>query len=567
MESAPSNHGARWTVEQDAWVIKAVQKKTGIYEIAQKMNRTNGSIIARLKLIACTEIETGRKTIDEAALMTTLSISVIKEELDKREAQRNAKKEGSVKRTKEPIQRKVDINDTSEKKGEVITVAKPRLDEATLNQEQRDILEKVYAGKNALMTGGAGAGKSYCMKFIVQWATDNGKNIGITAMTGSAAVLIDGCTLHSFLGIGLAKDSAEGLVRKIHKSRTDICDRLSKLDILLVDEVSMMNDELFDKVSEFLSLFRKNARPFGGIQIILVGDAFQLSPVEGKYFFLGKLWDTSEFEVCILTANMRQKDDLEFKQLLDRVRMGVCSTEDLKALRGLKDTVFPEGIIPTRLYSVNRDVDKINEDEFQCIIEKGKGTTKIMTYAIKYHGNSDSHKLSKKWAEAVKLRNEIQLCVGAQVMLTRNMTTADGIYLVNGARGVVTSISPSAVYVNFVNSGMQKIEFFRIKPEFSKDKSNTDTSSTDEVMPSVNLSYIPLQLAWAISIHKSQGMTLDAVEIDLGGSIFACGQAYTALSRARNMKSIRLINVLGTSFKTSPEVLAFHSKYSIMASA
>jgi ATP-dependent DNA helicase PIF1 len=435
-----------------------------------------------------------------------------------------------------------------------------------MNTEQLKVLKKVARCKNVFVTGGAGVGKSFLLKQIVQWARDHDKLVGVTAMTGAAAVLVDGTTLHSFMGIGLAKDPPETLARRVNKN-VGVRTMLVAMDMLIIDEVSMMNDDIFDKVSAVLSLVRKVKQPFGGVQVVLVGDPFQLSPVEGDYFFLSKQWRDAKFDVCLLTANMRQCNDAPFKEMLDRLRLGECSAEDLGALRELRTTVFPDGIIPTRLYSVNKDVDTINETELKTMIDGG--AQGVATYKMKYGGNTQVKTFSRKWAEALKLRQSIQLCIGAQVMVTRNISVSETLKLANGTRGVVLSTAPSSVWIRLMDGSVEKIEYFKIKPYSRKYYSSTgeerehaevglEEKEKEEECP-LNVSYLPLQLAWAISIHKSQGCTLDAVDIDLGTSIFACGQAYTALSRAKDMRSVRLVDVYASSFRTNPTVLAFHS--------
>lgn len=409
-----------------------------------------------------------------------------------------------------------------------------------LNEEQSRIFETISNRNNTLITGGGGVGKSFTLKYIVNWARNRNINYGLCAMTGSAALIIDGTTLHSYLGIGLAKETAEQLVvNKIFKNKR-LKTKLTDLHMLIIDEISMLNDDLFTKVSNIFKILQDSELPFGGIQMILVGDLFQLAPVEGNYCFISPEWDNTQFTTFLLKTNMRQKDDIEFKELLERLRWGQCSKEDYKTLIKLKDTTFPEDIIPTKLYSTNKDVDNINAYEFDKLFAEGS-EIQTRTYTINYPTNPTKNVATKNWVKSSKIQETITLCVGAQVMLTYNINQVDG--LINGTRGVVVELLCDAIRIKLVDESIVRIDYIKYKSDENQ---------------YVTCSYLPIILAWAITIHKSQGATLDALEIDLGKNIFAYGQAYTALSRARNLKSIKLVNVLPTSFKASPAVIAFY---------
>jgi ATP-dependent DNA helicase PIF1 len=394
-----------------------------------------------------------------------------------------------------------------------------------MNPEQQLALEDVLKGHNIFITGGAGVGKSYLVNRIVE---SSRKKIGVCAMTGCAALLINGATLHSYLAIGLAVDTPKTLANKIKKFVT-VIERIQDLEVLLIDEVSMLSDELFEKVYEFLQIVRKNNKPFGGVQMIFVGDPFQLSPVEGNYCFLSKMW--SNIKVHTLKTNMRQAGDQQFKDLLDRVRFGGCSKEDLEVLKGLKNTTFPDGIIPTKLYSKNINVDVINNRELDKLQVEGR------EYLAWYVNEP-----SKKWAASNKIPEKMILKVGAQVMCTKNLPLLG---LVNGSRGVITVLRDDGVTIKLLSGETVDLSIISVSP-FDN--------------PFIVVKYIPLKLAWAITIHSSQGMTIDALEVDLGKDIFAFGQAYTGLSRAKSLSTVRVTSVLSSSFVTSPAVLDFVKK-------
>jgi len=392
-------------------------------------------------------------------------------------------------------------------------------------REQQLALDDVLKGHNVFITGGAGVGKSFLVNNIVDTIKTQ---LGVCAMTGCAALLINGATLHSFLGIGLATESALHLANKVRKFPA-VFERIIQLETLLIDEVSMLNDELFEKVSEFLQIIRKSMRPFGGVQMVFVGDPFQLCPVDGEYCFTSKLW-TSNIKIHTLSANMRQRGDPAFKELLDRVRWGVCSDEDLSTLKKLKDTTFPDGIVPTKLYAKNINVDAINQAE----LSKLTNDSKEYSYFC-------ANEYSQKWATANKIPALIKLKIGAQVMCTRNIPLQG---LVNGSRGVITDMDEDGISIQLLSGRIVYLSPIAVSP-FDK--------------PYIIVKFLPIKLAWAITIHSAQGMTIDALEVDLGKDIFAFGQAYTGLSRATSLSSVRVTSVLAKSFVTNPVVKKFFS--------
>ena len=382
-----------------------------------------------------------------------------------------------------------------------------------MNPEQQLALDDVLAGRNVFITGAGGVGKSFLIGEIV-----SRKPVGLTAMTGCAALLIGGQTLHAFLGIGLGKDPAKRLAQT-----TRVRMRLMCLETLVIDEISMMSDKLFETVDEFLRLVRKCPRPFGGVQLVLVGDPFQLCPVDGTYCFASPTWARCDLVVHRLETNMRQRGDPIFKGILDRVRWGGCGPEDLAVLERLKETQFPEGIKPTRLYSKNVSVDAINLSELEDL---GAPVHEFETWAPTPE--------AKRFVSANRIPEKVRVCVGAQVMCTKNFPELG---LANGSRGVITAVDPNWVSFKKVSGAVVRVPLYE--------------------PPLVAVRYMPLKLAWAVTIHSAQGLTIDALEVDLGRDIFAAGQAYTGLSRATSLASVRVVNVLPESFVASPLVKNF----------
>jgi ATP-dependent DNA helicase PIF1 len=405
-----------------------------------------------------------------------------------------------------------------------------------LNQDQLEILEFIKKSKNVFITGGAGTGKSFLLNKTTELLKELGKKFFITAMTGSAAFLINGRTLHSTMGIGLGKGTPGELLKRIIKQK-DVYNNLKYLDVLIIDEVSMLNDILFDKISEIFKLIKKNNHPFGGIQIILVGDMSQLPPIEGNFCFKSLNFD---FNVKILTKNMRVQNDEVFENMLNRLRWGNCNESDYTILETLRDTTFENGIVPTKLFSINKDVESVNNTFLQNLINSG---AEHKNYSIKY--NPSKRKLSANYVVSQKIQENITICIGAQVMINRNINTC----IVNGTRGVVTKLYDEYIIIKLLDGSEYQVTYFHVKPDIF------------DLSLSVDFKYMPLQLAWSVSIHKSQGMTIDSLSVDLGRSIFACGQAYTAISRARDLKSIKLTKICQRSFKASSEVIEFYSKH------
>jgi ATP-dependent DNA helicase PIF1 len=405
-----------------------------------------------------------------------------------------------------------------------------------MDSEQQAAFESVKNGNNIFLSGSAGTGKSFTLRNIVRYAIENNIQFGVTATTGLASILIGGKTIHSFLGIGLAKKNANELVRFARKS-PKLVRRLKELQLLLIDEVSMMNAELLDKISEFLSIIRGNPKLFGGIQIVLCGDLCQLPPVEGAYCYEAKCWKEANIRTCVLTKCHRQAEDAEFVNILQELRFGLCTKDILKRLKRCKNTTFEDGIIPTILYSKNVDVDTINEAEYQKLIEMD---AKQMKYASVYSNVSGT----KEWSTKLRIPDCVDLCIGAQVIVTMNMVVDNDVRIPNGARGVVKEFTPLGPLICFRHGNEHVVQ--------------SVTIGNEDDNPEMYVRFLPIKLAYAITIHKSQGMTIDAVVIDLGDSIFQDGQAYTALSRARNLSSVKIIDVRASSFRAHPGVVEFY---------
>ena len=410
-----------------------------------------------------------------------------------------------------------------------------------LNEKQKEAVELVKQGHNILLTGSAGTGKSFTLKTIINTLEEAKKNYGLTAMTGSAACLIGAQTLHSFMGIGLGTGTVDECLLKIRK-RNLIFKTLKSLDVLLIDEISMLDVNLFQKISTIMGVIKATnykedclekeltyKTPFGGIQLIFIGDFYQLPPINGLYCFMSDTWKKCNIKSVVLEELIRQKDDILYQKMLQIIRKGRYTDNILYVLEKLKDTKFENGIEPTKLYPINIDVNRINTEEYNKLAEKGN---KSLYYKAYSNIGINENTLKEYDAELIE---------GAQVIITRNIDITKK--LVNGTRCVIKKLNTENVVVQCINGLYHTIEYF-------KDVSENNKSY---------IAHMPVKLAYALSIHKCQGMTIDALEIDLGKNIFACGQLYTALSRGTSLKNIRIINIDKNSFKINENVKKFYS--------
>ena len=409
-----------------------------------------------------------------------------------------------------------------------------------MNAEQQKVYDDVVQGKSVVVTGAGGVGKSYLIDKIVSWTQETNINVGITAMTGCAAILVRGTTLHSFLGIGLGNKPVADLVRDVSIKRRSVVQRLLSLELLVVDEISMLNDSLMDMVSEYLCAIRRNPRPFGGVQFVFSGDLYQIPPISGKMFFHSKVWNQIKGEVAVyeLKSSQRHKGDEVFHNILAKLRTGVCDENTVRILTSTQQNTFKPSIKPTILYTKNVDVDIINNYELEKLVTAGATMNE-------YHVKTSNQLAAKSWATSCKVPDSVRLCVGAQVMLTWNIDLERK--LVNGSRGVVTSITPLSVTVEFQNAPTTCIEYTKIEHPDNKD---------------IWIKFMPLRLAYAVTVNKSQGSTLDAaiIDMDIGSSSaeFLYGKFYTAISRVRDLKSVIVKNVKPSLFVTHPDVPSFY---------
>jgi ATP-dependent DNA helicase PIF1 len=425
----------------------------------------------------------------------------------------------------------------------------------------------VHRRKSVFITGKAGVGKSMLMRKVIQELQP--LNVFVTASTGVAALQIGGTTLHTFLGLGLATDPIEKLV-KLVRLRDKTRKRINVCDVLIVDEVSMLDPEFFTKCDVVMRVVRGCDSPFGGAQVVLCGDFFQLPPVVKKkngeavnweFIFETDSWKEAIEETIVLSKIWRQQADPMFSAILNNMRCGCMNAEDIQTLklcveRSLqqKDTNDLD-IKPTIMYSCRRDVEDLNLRELALLKEpKHVMTASIWTAEKKERPREESARVRKDVLRNANKNAEkylttpliLPLKVGAQVMLTWNKDVSAG--LVNGARGVVTEFVSELPVVKFTTGAEFTIEYniFEI---------NIPRHGT------LYVRQIPLQLAWASTIHKSQGLSLTSAQISIDGSVFEYGQAYVAMSRVRTLAGVKLTAFSADVVRAHPKVIKFYASF------
>lgn len=399
--------------------------------------------------------------------------------------------------------------------------------------DQALALEILHAGKNVLLTGPAGAGKTYVLNQFIRQAKADGKHVSVTATTGLAATHLGGNTIHAWSGIGVSDALADDFEDYLLKSRRDI---IETTDVLVIDEISMLHDYRLDMVDTVARTVRDDPRPFGGIQVVLCGDFFQLPPVnrddsrQGGFVTGSDAWQELDLVICYLDEQHRQ-DDEAFLDILNALRGGDVRRRHAETLLERVGAEIDDAGI-TELHTTNIDVEGINHGRLHSLEGETHYYDMVTTGAENY---VTSLKRSCLAMERLALKS------GALVMAIKN--SPDRKY-VNGSLGVVTGFEKGSDYpiVEFKNG-----KTVTMKPD--------SWELRDGNKKRAGLSQIPLRLAWAITVHKSQGMTLDAARIDLRRA-FVEGMGYVALSRVKRLDSLSLLGINRMALQVSADALA-----------
>jgi len=398
------------------------------------------------------------------------------------------------------------------------------MSELILSPEQREAYDLAMDGRNVFVTGPGGVGKSEVVNQIIDGFHMDGKNVYVTASTGVAAIRVGGSTIHSYLGTGIAfnkdslrKDFARGYVPRLEK----IEERFRKTEVLVVDEVSMLTGDYLEMMDWWIKRHRTSTAPFGGIQLVFSGDFLQLPPVikrsmkvATKYAFQSPAWERADFQTVHLETCFRQDDEELLKHLL-RIRRGVVPFDTDKYFRERVGVELDE---PTRLYSTNQKVFEVNMQYLTQL------PGEVREYEATFEGDAD--KYAEKLVKNCIADFCVELKVGAPVIFLRNRYEDGHLSVVNGQRGKVIGFEEGRVQV--VSDGCT----------YDVDPVEWEYKDADQKVL-CTMHQMPLKLAWALTIHKSQGMTLDSLHCDVA-SCFEKGQVYVALSRVKSVGGLSL---------------------------
>jgi len=399
-----------------------------------------------------------------------------------------------------------------------------------MNQSQA--LKILQAGHNVFLTGSAGTGKTFLLNQFIEYLKKQNIKVGVTASTGIAATHINGRTIHAWMGMGIFQTMDDKQLKKLKKNQ-EVRDRIKYTKILIIDEISMLDAERLDLIDKICKAIKDPFAPFGGMQVVMCGDFFQLPPIdkngEAKFAYDAKVFKSGKIKVCYLEEQFRQ-NDLRFVKILNKIRANQAGEEELDLLKKHSSKAAKPLIRPTKLYAHNIDVDAINDRELASI------PGEEIVYEMNIQGPRELVGYLKRSCLAPE---ELKLKIGAMVMFVKNNFKAG---YVNGTLAKVIGFSEDGWPVVKLKNGQEIIVAI----------SSWSFEEGDNIL--ANIHQLPLRLAWAITIHKSQGMSLDAAEIDLSKS-FTHGMGYVALSRVRTLDGIYLVGINQMAIKVNQAVV------------
>ncbi len=391
--------------------------------------------------------------------------------------------------------------------------------------QQEKALALLKSGKNVFLTGSAGTGKTYVLNQYISYLKERKVAVAVTASTGIAATHMNGMTIHSWAGIGVKEHMTTANLVNM-KSKKYLKDHLEKVKVLIIDEISMLHKTQLNLVDTVLRYFKNDLTAFGGIQVVLCGDFFQLPPIgrhgersRDKFAFMSEAWANSNFNVCYLTEQYRQSDN-DLNTILNEIRSGSISATSIEILNGATNNKLSKDTELTKLYTHNYDVEQINAEHLKTLSSNIKG------YNATTKGNK---KLVETLKKSVLASEKLELKIGARVMFVRNNPEKG---YVNGSLGEV---------LGFTDQGLPSVKLVYNKKVVKVEREDWSIMD-DNGKTLASYNQVPLRLAWAITVHKCQGMTLDAAEIDLSKT-FENGQGYVALSRLKKLENLKLIGL------------------------
>lgn len=412
---------------------------------------------------------------------------------------------------------------------------------------QSKALAVLKSGKNVFLTGSAGAGKTYVLNQFIAYLKENKIPVAVTASTGIAATHMNGMTIHSWSGIGVREALGPKELQSL-KGKKYIKDKLEKVQVLIIDEISMLHKQQLELVNMVLKFFKQNQMPFGGIQVVFCGDFFQLPPVgkpgeenRDKFAFMSQAWLEAKPTICYINEQHRQSDN-SLNAILNQIREGVAGQATMDTLTSaLKNNPKNKETL-TRLYTHNVDVDRINQEHLLGL----KSESKVFQAVVK-----GPDKLVELLVKSVLTDKLLELRIGTKVMFIKNNYESG---YMNGTLGEV---------IEFTEEGFPLV---RISNGNVIEAQQEDWHIEDENGKSLaSFSQVPLRLAWAITVHKSQGMTLEAAEVDLSKT-FEKGQGYVALSRLRDMENLFLTGFNHKALQIDSLVLKADARFRVLSS-